>query len=445
MNSKSTLACAAVLALSTAAVSVHAAAAVALQPVTDGLVSPLHVLTRPNSGGELLVGDQVGIVYRLQKDGTRAATPFLDLREKLTELRTNKFEERGLLGLAFHPKHAANGKLYLYYSAPRRESAPKDWDHTSHVSEFKVKAGGAEVDLASERVLLQIDEPQFNHNGGRIAFGPDGLLYIGVGDGGNANDEGLGHVPEGNGQNKETLLGKILRIDVDRRGNGLEYGIPNDNPFAKGGGRAEIYAWGIRNPWGLSFDRGGKRQLFVSDVGQTRWEEINIIEKGGNYGWRIREGFHGFDPKNPIKTPEDAPTVAADGSPLRDPILNYMNLKGHPSETGLKGTSVTGGYVYRGKALPQLQGKYIFGDWSKNWGVPDGIIFVATAPKSGKGEWALEAMQTEGIKGGQVKGYVTAFGEDDDGELYVMTSQKNALMNGTTGKVWKLAPAAGAE
>ncbi len=419
-------------------------AAVALQPVTDGLVSPLHVLTLPGSR-ELLIGDQVGVVYRLQKDGKRAETPFMDVRPLLTELRTNKFEERGLLGLAFHPKHASNGKLYAYYSAPRRPEAPKDWDHTSHVSEFKVKAGGAEVDMASERVLLQIDEPQFNHNGGRIAFGPDGMLYIGVGDGGNANDEGLGHVPEGNGQNTGTLLGKILRIDVDKSSGDHEYDIPNDNPFARGGGRAEIYAWGIRNPWGLSFDRGGKQQLFVSDVGQTRWEEINIIEKGGNYGWRIREGFHGFDPKNPIKTPEDAQKTAADGTVLRDPILNYMNLKGHPSETGLKGTSVTGGYVYRGKAIPQLQGKYVFGDWSKNWGVPDGIVFVATPPKSGKGEWALEAMPTEGIKGGQVKGYITAFGEDDDGELYVMTSQRNALMNGTTGKVWKLVPAAGAQ
>lgn len=420
-------------------------AGVALQPFADEFVSPLNLIPLPGSKGELLLGDQVGIIYRLDKDGKRLGAPFLDLRSKMTELRTNKFEERGLLGIAPHPKFTRNGKLYLYYSAPRRAEAPKDWDHTSHLSEFTVNADRTGVDLASERVLLQIDEPQFNHNGGRLAFGPDGLLYVGVGDGGNAHDEGLGHVPEGNGQNKDTLLGKILRIDVDGKTDGKLYGIPKDNPFAQGGGRPEIFAWGIRNPWGMSFDRGGKKQLFVSDVGQTMWEEVNIVERGGNYGWRIREAFVGFDAKNPIEPPENAPKVATDGSPLIDPIIAYMNFKGHPNATGIKGCSVTGGYVYRGKAIPELKGRYVFGDWTKVWGIGDGVLLAATAPKSGKGEWQLEQLNPAGLKPGQFKGFFIAFGQDTDGELYILTSQKNALMNGTTGKVWKIVPATGGQ
>jgi hypothetical protein len=194
----------------------------------------------------------------------------------------------------------------------------------------------------------------------------------------------------------------------------------------------------------MSFDRGGKKQFFVSDVGQTMWEEINIVERGGNYGWRIREGFQGFDPKNPIKPPEDAPKVAADGAPLIDPIVTYMNFKGHPNGTGIKGCSVTGGYVYRGKAIKELTGRYVFGDWTKVWGVGDGVLMAATPPKSGKGEWQLEQLDPKTEKPG-FKGFFTAFGQDAEGELYVLTSQKNALMNGTTGKVWKLVPASGAQ
>jgi glucose/arabinose dehydrogenase len=424
--------------------------AVALELVAEGFTSPSVLTALPGGGGDRVIADQIGTVHVLDKAGRLEEALFLDLRGRMTALRQN-FDERGLLGLAFHPRFMENRKFYVYYGAPLREGAPAGWDHTSHVSEFKVKPGNPrEADLATERVLLRIDEPQFNHNGGRLAFGPDGFLYIGIGDGGNKNDEGDGHSPQGNGQDLTTLLGKILRIDVDRRGGGREYGIPADNPFANGGGRPEIFAWGIRNPWGLTFDRAGKRELFAADVGQSMYEEVNIIVKGGNYGWRLREGFVAFDPATPLNPPERVPITAADGTPLRNPIIAYKNFKGHPGEDPLKGISVTGGYIYRGRALPELQGRYVFGDWSRNWGVPDGVLFAATRPAvpsanspsagpASAGEWKLETLNVGNLERGRLKGYIVAFGEDDEGELYVLTSQRNTL-TGKTGKVYKLMP-----
>jgi glucose/arabinose dehydrogenase len=421
------------------AVTPASAATIALKQAAEGFTSPLVLLSHPDGSGDLVVVDQVGVASVVKKDGAVGPTPFLDLRSRLTTLRTN-FDERGFLGLAFHPEFKRNGKLYVYYSAPLRAGAPKGWDHTSHIAEFKVKAGDAkQADPATERVLLQIDEPQFNHNGGRIAFGSDGFLYIGMGDGGAGNDKAEGHAPEGNGQNKDTLLGKILRLDVNRTEGDRAYGIPRDNPFAKGGGRPEIYAWGIRNPWGISFDRGGKRELFVADVGQSMWEEINIIVKGGNYGWRLREGDIGFDADNPLRPPEAAPTEAADGSALIAPIVAYKNAKGHPGTPDLKGTSVTGGYVYRGKALPDLAGHYVFADWSRNWGVADGGLFAAAPPKQGGKEWTLAALPPANFPSG-LKGYIVAMGEDDQGELYVLTNGTN-MLKGRTGKVYKIVPA----
>jgi glucose/arabinose dehydrogenase len=417
------------------AASAHAA--IALREIATNLTAPILVQSLPGAKGDLVIGEQTGVARVLKADGQWDATPFADLRAKLTELRPN-FDERGLLDLAFHPQAVANGRVFITYSAPLRAGPPTNWNHTMHLSEFKLAKGGRSVDPASERVVLRVDEPSFNHNGGRMGFGPDGLLYIGCGDGGEGNDKGIGHAPEGNGQNKDTLLGKILRLDVDRKDAGLEYGIPRDNPFAQGGGRAEIYAWGNRNPWGLSFDRGGQRELFEAEVGQSMWEEVNIIERGGNYGWRLREAFVAFDPENPIKPPENLPTKAADGTPLRDPIVAYMNAKGHPTATGIKGTSITGGYVYRGQALPALTGKYIFADWSVFPGVGSGILLAATRPASGKGPWSLEQLEVPGI--GPRLGFIPALGEDADGELYVCLNPKNGP-NGTGGKVLKLVPA----
>ena len=268
-----------------------------------------------------------------------------------------------------------------------------------------------------------------------MAFGPDGYLYIGVGDGGNANDQGKR--PEtGNGQNLETLLGKILRIDVNK---GQPYGIPQDNPFVGGKGKPEIYAYGLRNPWGISFDRGGKHELFASDVGQDRFEELNIITKGGNYGWSLREGFGCFDPKAPTKPPEDCPKKGANGEPLIDPVLAYKNFKGFARDPEATGISVTGGYVYRGKAIPGLEGKYVFADWSRNWAKADGVMLVAS--RDGE-KWSWKPLEVEGQTKGSVGAYVTAFGEDNSGELYVLTNGRNSL-TGTTGKVYKIVKAGG--
>jgi glucose/arabinose dehydrogenase len=412
---------------------------VGLQQIAEGFTSPLNVLSLDDGSGRLLIADQVGPIHVLNKDGKLSERLFFDLRDRLVKLNQG-FDERGVLGVALHPRFKRNRKLYIYYSAPRSSTAPTNWDHTSHVSEFKVMADDyARVDPASERVLLKIDEPQMNHNGGRILFGPDGYFYIGTGDGGGANDNELGHAPQGNGQDTTTLLGKILRIDVDK---GSPYAIPSDNPFADGKqGRPEIFAYGLRNPWGLSFDRRGRREFFAVDVGQNLYEELNLIVKGGNYGWRVREGFAAFDPKKPNEPPADSPKTDALGRPFLDPLVEYR----HPARnkidpTKLEGISVTGGYVYRGKAIKSLKGKYVFADWSRSWALPDGVFF--TAARDGKGrsaKWNLQSLPVANASGGKLGAYIVAMGEDDKGELYVMTNGRNSLI-GQTGKVFKMVP-----
>lgn len=401
-----------------------------LKLVAQGFVSPTTVVEVPGSDGALLVADQAGTVHKVNKEGKLEEKLYLDLRPKMTTLN-QAFDERGLLGLALHPDFARTKKLYVAYSAPRRENVPTDWDHTMHISELKADETGGKLD--SEKVLLQIDQPYFNHNGGSMAFGPDGFLYISIGDGGNANDIGRGRSDIGNGQDTTTLLGKILRVDVN---SGDPYGIPKDNPFVGKKGRPEIYAYGFRNAWRISFDRGGKRELFAADVGQDLYEEVDIVVKGGNYGWNIREGLHCFDPKNPKKSPDDCPKVGRDGEPLIDPIFEYKSFRSFPKDPEGKGISITGGYVYRGKTLPQFEGKYLFADWSRNWVKADGVFYVAS--RQGDGKWTLEEAKPASHPNG-LNAYITSFGEDSQGELYVMTNDSNGLV-GKTGKVYKLVP-----
>ena len=393
-----------------------------LELVADGFVSPLNAVSHPGNPSILLVGDQVGTVSVIDAGGAKSDALFLDLRDRMLKPNAG-FDERGLLGLAFHPDYAENHKFYVYYSAPLREGAPEDWNHTAHLSEFKVSADNPLVaDPESERLLMQVDQPQFNHDGGRLAFGPDGFLYIGLGDGGAGNDVGPGHGENGNGQNIETLLGAILRIDVD----GAEpYGIPADNPFVGNAGRDEIYAYGIRNPWGLSFDRGGSHRLFVADVGQNRFEEVNIIENGGNYGWRVREGFSGFDPKRAMDKEIEAPTVDAKGEPFDEPAFAYKSSLAFNGDPEAMGRSITGGYVYRGSEHPGWVGKYIFADWV---GSSEGTLYVAS--ESEDGSWTLAKLI-------DAPGFVTALGEDASGELYVMTNESRGVV-GESGKVWRL-------
>jgi glucose/arabinose dehydrogenase len=423
------------------------APAVGLHLVADGLTSPVTMADPGDGSGRLFLVDQIGVIRLLMPDGTLLSAPFLDLRSRMVALMPG-FDERGLLGLAFHPDYETNGRFFVYYSAPLRAGAPAGFNHTSHVSEFRVSAADPNrADPASERVLLQVDKPQFNHNAGTLLFGPsDGYLYISIGDGGGANDVGLGHVADwyddndgGNGQDVEqNLLGNILRIDVDA---GAPYGIPADNPFVGGPGLDEIWAYGFRNPYRFSFDRGGSHDLIVADVGQLLWEEVSVGVKGGNFGWNVKEGTHCFSTATPSQSPAECPELVESGvragDPLVDPVIEYANAR---QEGGL-GLAVVGGYVYRGSALPQFRGRYVFGDWSESFGgPPTGKLFVAK--QRNRGLWEMEQLRIATSPNGELGHRVLGFGQDGDGELYVLTTD-NVGPSGTTGKVFMLVSPSG--
>jgi glucose/arabinose dehydrogenase len=419
---------------------------VGLKTVATGLTAPTLLI--PYNKSQMLLGEQTGKLSLITTAGK--ITPFGDIKPVLCAVKSG-FDERGLIGLALHPKFNQNKKLYIYYSAPLRSGGPKNWDHTSHVSEFKV--AGDKLDLKSERILMRIDQPYFNHDGGRIAFGPDGMLYIGSGDGGHKNDinkparrdrktkkilapELKARGPRGNGQDLSVLLGKILRIDVDAKSAGKQYGIPQSNPFVgRKGAQPEIWAYGIRNPWSLTFDTGGKNELFVGDVGQSRWEEVNIIRKGGNYGWNLREGNEWFNPKQE-RTPLDKPYTGGKPGKFIGPAVAYENM-GAFGEKG-KGRSITGGYVYRGTAIPALKGKYVFGDWSRNVAPNLGILYVATRAKGGK--WSYDALGINAKGETNLGAFLWAFGSDANGELYIMTNPKNTVSSDGKGMIQKLVP-----
>jgi hypothetical protein len=294
----------------------------------------------------------------------------------------------------------------------------------------------------SERIITAIDWPQFNHNGHWIGFGPDGMLYISSGDGGYANDWGIGHnVLDGNGQDLLDHHGKILRIDVNGSSNGNNYAIPSDNPFV--GQEAttlpEIWAYGLRNPWRCSFDMGGDNQLFCGDVQQNSYEEVSIIEKGGNHGWRLMEATHCFDFEDPNNHPDDCDT-----SGMVMPILEYPNCTavgarpaGQREHTGeeCEGISVTGGYVYRGSNA-DWDGMYIFGDWSRTFAAMNGQIFFAT--KGADGTWTKELANVTNMDGNVP--YILAFAQDSDGEVYALTSVTLGP-NGGLDKIYKIVPA----
>jgi glucose/arabinose dehydrogenase len=407
---------------------------IGLELVADGFAAPLALMPAGDGSGRLFILDQTGEIWVLTPEGERLGEPFLDVSDRMVGLSSG-YDERGLLGLAFHPDFAENGRFYVYYSAPLRPAAPGGWNHTSHVSEFIVSADDSNrADPASERIVMEIDQPQSNHDGGQIAFGPDGYLYISLGDGGGANDTGTGHNPDtGNGQDPSTLLGSILRIDVD---DGDPYGIPSDNPFVGGEGREEIFAYGFRNPYRIAFDAGGDRQLFAGDAGQNLWEEVSIVTRGGNYGWNIKEGTHCFDPQNPGTSPDECPETGPMGTPLTDPIIEYQNA----NVQGGLGRAVVVGMVYRGDALPPFQGRYVFGDWSTGFGRPDGTLLVAAPPEQGE-MWPFEELRIANRENGRLGSYLLSFGQDADLELYVLTSD-TAGPSGDTGRVFKIVPPA---
>ncbi len=401
---------------------------VGLKMVAQGFAAPMEFVSSHDDTGRMFLVDQTGLIKIITSDGNEIEAPFLDIRDRMADISPD-YDERGLLGLAFSPDFARNGQIFVFYSAPLRAGAPDGWSCTNRLSEFTVsKENQNKVNTSSERVLLEVDKPQMNHNGGAIDFGPDGYLYLPLGDGGGANDVGAGHAPEGNGQNTSTLLGKILRIDVNNESS--TYRIPADNPFiGKAGFRPEIWAFGFRNPWRISFDDQGR--LFVSDAGQNLWEEVDIVNKGGNYGWNLREGAHCFDPNNPNESPISCPDKGRRGEPLINPIIEY----GHDNRT-----VVVGGYFYQGMNLPQLDGSYVFADWTSSFAKGDGTLLMANPSKNGL--WEVKEIRVASGPKDRVNAYIRSLGQDANGELYLLTSD-NVGPKGETGKVYKIIPYAG--
>jgi glucose/arabinose dehydrogenase len=340
-----------------------------LERAWAGLSKPLGLVHAGDDSGRVFVLEQGGLI-KVVENGQLLSRPFLDLTGQVSPIGPG-YSERGLLGLAFHPRFRANGLFFVNYTDRRGDT---------QVVRYRASPADRNVaDPASAMTILTQPQPYANHNGGHLAFGPDGYLYIGLGDGGSAND------PQGNGQNLATWLGKLLRIDVD---GGEPYAIPPDNPFrARAGARPEVWAYGLRNPWRYSFDRA-TGDLYIADVGQNAWEEIDVQPAGSpggeNYGWNLMEGAH------------CRAGVACDRSGLSLPVAEYGRSAG---------CSVTGGYVYRGSAQPGLVGAYVYGDYCSGrvWGLARGTA----------GSWrSAELLQAPHVQ-------LSSFGEDEAGEVYL--------------------------
>jgi glucose/arabinose dehydrogenase len=419
----------------------HKFKSVDLKLIAGEFVSPIQLVSSHNSE-RLYVVDQIGKVWVIDRNGYKRPTPFLDISSKLVTLNP-AYDERGLLGLALHPEFKTNGRLFVYYQLPPRAGGPAPgipWNNLSRISEFKVSADVFRADMNSEKVILEWDDPQFNHNGGTLVFGLDDYLYISIGDGGRANDTGPGHAEDwyavnggGNAQNLEAnFLGKILCIDID---NGNPYSIPPTNPFVNKPGRDEIFAFGFRNPYRMSFDRGGTHQLIVSDAGQALWEEIDVLTKGANYGWNVREGLHCFSTADSSKVLPSCPTVDDRGKPLLDPVIEVKNWQ---NPQGGKATTIIGGHVYRGDAITKWQGKYFFGSFSQSPTTANGELFMATPQEGTTGSWSYEEVSLDSHPD-DLGYYLRGFGQDEKGEIYLTVSSMPGPQ-GTTGKVYQLVP-----
>ena len=331
---------------------------------------PVDLQHAGDNTNRIFVVEQAGVISVFQNNPTVASKKtFLDITAKVND----SGNEEGLLGLAFHPNYESNGYFYVNYTAANPSRTV--------ISRFTVSSGNADVaDATSEHIILEFDQPYSNHNGGQISFGPDGFLYIATGDGGSGGD------PQGNGQSRSTLLGKILRINVNSTEDGKQYAIPADNPYKDNtsGYREEIYAYGMRNPWRFSFDLVTNK-LWTGDVGQNSFEEIDIIEKGGNYGWNVMEGFHCFEPSS-----------GCNQTGLKLPVWEYgRNL----------GVSVTGGFVYRGPTLTDLTGKYIYADFGSS------RVWALNVPALGGTVTNTQLLQASFN--------ISSFGVDKNNELYL--------------------------
>ncbi len=347
---------------------------------------PLYLQSLPDRSHRLAVISQLGRVYIFPNDpNVEQVEPALDIHEKV--VYAEKQNEQGLLGMAFHPKFKENGEVFLYYTTTK---VPHQ---TAHLSRFHMADGTGKIDPDSEEVLFTSPEkPDWNHDGGTIIFGPDGYLYFCLGDGGAGND------PHAHGQSLNTVLGKILRIDVDHQDPGMKYAIPKDNPFVNvPDARGEIWALGLRNVWRMAFD-DKTHWLWAGDVGQDTWEEVDVIDKGGNYGWNIREGFHKFTAMH--KPPQGPPPEHIVGE-LIDPVFDYHHSIGK---------CIVGGGVYRGKLAPALQGKYIFADYVK------GELYALDYDPATK-----KATSVRPIPGNPGNLGIFSFSEDENQEMYYTT------------------------
>lgn len=342
--------------------------AIALRKVADGFVRPLHVTHGGDGSGRLYVVEQEGRV-RVIENGVLRAAPFIDVRDRVSTAGN----ERGLLSIAFPPDFAASSAPAVYVNYTGKSGA-------TVVSRFPVDRARGSADPSREAVLLTIPQPYANHNGGLVTFGPDGMLYVGMGDGGSAGD------PQNLAQNPESLLGKMLRIDVRSAGGSKPYAIPPGNPPIEGREPTEIWAIGLRNPWRFSFDRA-TGDLYIADVGQNAIEEVNFAPAastgGENYGWRLREGFEPY-------------RGGADSARFTAPAHQY---------THAEGCSITGGFVYRGRALPGLAGAYVYGDYCS------GRVWALR--RSASGAWQNTVLLEAGVR-------ISSFGDDEAGELYLV-------------------------
>ena len=413
------------------AMSTASAVDVKLEVVAEGLTHPL-ILVQPQGDDRRFIVEQTGTIKILGADGKLLDGDFLNIKHKLPPLKW-EFDEEGLLGLAFPPDFKKSGKFYVSYTSILRGEAGMDrqlwYAHTNTVSEMRVsKDDPNKADPNYERHVLQIDWPQFNHNGMWIGFGPDGMLYVSTGDGGYANDWGIGHnVTIGNGQDKSSLLGKMLRIDP----RGDPYNVPKDNPFVgKSEYAPEIWALGFRNPWRCAFDPAGNKDLICADVQQNSFEEVDVVVKGGNYGWRAMEASHCFDYVNPNNHP-----ASCNKSGLIDPVMEYKNCSNpdFASKGDCEGTSITGGYVYRGPNKA-WDGVYFFGDWSKSFANAQGVLM--TGKKSGN-SWTRETVKVTNQP--NWNDYVLGFGQDTAGNVYVMATRARGP-NGEQDKIYKIVP-----
>jgi len=390
-----------------------------LQEIAGGFNAPLRAVRAPGINGSLFVVEQTGRIFRVDL-ATGQKTLFLNVSSDLVGLNLGSNDERGLLGLAFHPDYASNGLFYTYQSEPRRVAQDSDVDfstiapgtpnHRSMIVEYRATDPSCNSSISKQDTLMIIDQPQGNHNGGDLVFDQNGHLFIALGDGGSANDQGPGHGVLGTGRNNTNVLGSILRVDPlgDNSANG-KYGIPNDNPFVGEAGEDEIFAFGFRNPFRMSFD-AMTDELYLGDVGQNQIEEIDLVTLGGNYGWNWKEGSFFF--YNSSNTGTFISPVAAPGAPgdLVEPLAEYDQDDG---------TSAVGGYVYRGTQIPVLQGRYVFADFVRR-------LFYLDS-----GNNILEFL------GGGVTEFIAGFGQDADNELYVVT-RVDSRPSGTQGKLQKI-------